>query len=97
MVVCSVDTYTEEYGECQKCACMHDLLQIKVGRSANLICLHTTIKTTNGAHLSFYAYNEIATSTTEKAPQEVTKMAILKSKPFSLQHNKNNVIQSITR
>ena len=85
-------TEDEECEECQKCG----LLQCRQECKPNLSA-HFTIKTTNGDRLSFYAYNEIVTSITEKAPHEVTKMAILKSRPFCLQHNKNNVIQSITR
>ena len=80
-----------DYGECQKCGLMQSREECKPKLSALF-----TVKTTTGDQLSFYTYNEIVTSITEKAPHEVTKMAILKSRPFSLQHNKNNIIQSIT-
>ena len=82
-------TEEEEFGECQKCG----LLQCREECKLNL-SVHFTIKTSDGDRQNFYAYNEIVTKIAEKEPHEVTKIAMLKSRPFSLQHNKNNVIQS---
>ena len=86
-------TEDEECAECQKCG----LLQCREECKPNLSA-HFTIKTTNGERRSFYVYNEIVANIAERAPHEVTKMAILKSRPFCLQYNKkSSIIQSITR
>ena len=64
-----------------------------VGRSARA---HFTIKALEGERLNFYAYNQTVANIAEREPHEVTKLSILKSKPFSIQHSKNT-IHSIIR
>ena len=89
----SISTVTEEeeFGECTKCG----LLQCREECKSNLAA-HFTIKTLEGERLNFYAYNQTVANIAEREPCEVTKLSILKSKPFSIQHSKNT-IHSITR
>ena len=93
MAVYSVDTVIptedEECAECQKCGLLQGIEKWIPNLSAQF-----TIKATNGEQRSFYAYNEMVANIAERAPYEVTKIAILKSGPFCLQYNKKSSISS---
>ena len=87
----TIPTEDEECVECKKCGILQCREECKTNVSA-----HFTVKKIDGEKLKFYVYNDIVAKIADRAPQEVTKLTMLKSRLFSLQHSKS-IIQSVTR
>ena len=70
-----IRTEDEECVECEKCGLLQCWEECKTNVSA-----YFTVKTIDGEKLKFYIYNDIVAKITDRAPQEVTKLIILKLK-----------------
>ena len=55
-------------------------------QDVTVLSAHLTVKTASGEKLSFRAFDKILLDIAQKQPNKLTKIAVMKSKPFSLYH-----------